>query len=519
MGRFDDTPGTVVISTDPSEPVRLGPVLLAVLLLAAAPTVQAALNHPLPYRSQEGYMQGLTGPRIDMVSGELDMLTPTSGGTFGFFSTQGTSITGLTRVCYSQVLRQCIDSVTGGLRIDVATGGSFGLKLPQGVEATLEAQHALAMFADLSGQTNLNSLDIGPSLLAPLVVGKATLQGIPSIPNSAASDLQGTGAGAIVGADGVTTITITNDGLPVNTQQGKGVPVTFAGKPVVTPIGCELAIMPFKGPSAQAHFKPATRSAARLGLDIDRVNQLIARLFQSSSEPAESSEVGSDAFGPYRDAAAVIFAGALLRMPTENASAQDIAFARLSSLEVDGTTANGLAWSGKATFEIRAWHVTGAKSMLGFGPFQLPWWSWALWVLGIAAFVVRLVRKPDKHHPTWDRFKWVGWVASPLFFLLTFFLWDLELRATLGISLLSGDAHGQVLLFVALMQTTTWLMASFAAIAPLRLLSKNLLLIFRQGTFMGLSGAAASLLGFLLIATYLRAFLDVILQQVSSAIG
>src|SRR5205085_10597168 len=133
-----------------------------------------------------------------------------------------------------------------------------------------------------------------------------------------------------------------------------------------------------------------------------------------------------------------------------------LSFARVTTLQVRGTSANALAWSGTATLDVHGGHVAGAKKLYGFALFKLPWWSWILWILGIGLWVTRLALKPEKHHPTWDRFRWIGWIVSPLAYLLVLFLWDIEVKAVLGLSLLTGHASGQMLLIVGAFELATF---------------------------------------------------------------
>jgi hypothetical protein len=500
--------------------VSLALTALALLAPLAAPTALAAFNGPRPYTADYDYMPELDAPLFTMASGRLEATMPSTTTSFGLIASGGAEVAGLTRVCWTQGTRQCATSSGGGLSIVVADGGSFGVRLPSGADLTVVADHALAMFVDLSGEADLNGLDLGKSLLAPLVGGTVRVADIGAIASTYQDTPNNTNAGALAATDGATTIEV-RDGTTVRaTLRGKTDPITFAGQPRMASVACDLAVVPFAGAGDAAHVTRAGRDAARVGLDIARINALMERLYTANEgQPTDSAPIDANAFGPYGDAAAALFAGAVLRMPTAGASGADLAFARVSRVDVTGTVGDSLQWNGRAYLEIRDGHVAGAKDLAGFGFLQLPWWSWVLWVLALAVWIVRLVRKPEKASPKWDRLKWVGWVASPLMFLLVLFLWDLEVRALLGMSVLSGTGGGQVLLLVLALQLGTFAAASFAAIAPLRMGLRNGSLLLGQGTFMGLSGAVASLLGFLFTVAYLRSFLDVLVSQVLAGLG
>lgn len=505
----------------PGSAARLS-LLAAVSLLAllAVPGATAAFNGPRPYRADYDYMPELDGPLFTMASGRLDATMPSVTTSFGVIGSGGAEVSGLTRVCWTAGIRQCATSSGGNLRIVVAEGGSFGVRLPNGADLTVVADHALPMFVDLSGEADLNGLALGKSLLAPLVAGTVRVADIGSLPSTYQDTPANTNAGALVAVDDATTVEVREGGTLRATVRGRSDPLTFGGQPRMATVGCDLAVVPFEGAGDAAHVERASRDAARIGLDIQRINALMERLYNANQgTPTQSAPIDANAFGPYDDAAAALFAGAVLRVPTAGASGADLAFARVSRVDVTGTVGGTLDWRGQAYLEIRDGHVAGAKDLAGFGFLQLPWWSWVLWVLALTAWIVRLVRRPEKAHPTWDRFKWVGWVASPLLFLVVLLLWDLEVRQLLGMSVLGGTGGGQVLLLVLALELGTFAAASFAAIAPLRMGLRNGSLLLGQGTFMGLSGAVASLLGFLFTATYLRAFLDVLVSQVLAGIA
>ncbi len=509
------------------QPSRVAPVLLAVLAASLAlPAAQAALNGPRPYTAdgdEFGYMPGLSGPTFTMASGRMEAVIPSGDGTWGFFATGGATLSGLTRACWTETLRECRDSLDGGLAIHLLPGGSFGMDFPTGPDATFEAGHALAMFADLGQSGDLNSLDLGRALLAPVIEGEVVFTSIPEIPASLLVDPTSDRAGALAATETTTVIEVRNGAAVLASLTGKVDPVGFAGRPVMTPITTELAVVPFRGGGAVARFQTADHEDAAIGLDLARINRLMSRLYAANEGSAtQGEEISEGSFGPFQDVAASVFGGAVLSLPGEadaRAAVQQLAFARTPSLEVRGTAADGLSWTGKATLDIHDGHVAGAQPMYGLGPFALPWWGWLLWVVALTVWIVRLVSKPDKTHPTWDRFKWIGWVAAVVVAIFVFVLWDLEMKAVLGISLLSSGLSGQILLLVGALQVGTLGLLSFAAIAPLRILLRNGSLLLHQGTFMGLAGAVAGIVGFLIGFGLLRSGLDLILSELVKRIA
>lgn len=499
-------------------------VLLAASL--ALPAAQAALNGPRPYTADPadfGYMPGLSGPTFTMASGRMEAVVPSGEGTWGFFATAGATLSGLTKVCWTDVLRECADSPSGGLALHVMPGGSFGMQFPTGADAAIEGDHALAMFADLTATGDLNSLDLGLSLLVPLIGGEARFTSIPEISSSLLADPMSDRAGALAATEPRTVIEVRDGATVVVSQTGKLDPLTFAGRPSMSPIATELAVVPFRGSGAIARFQTADREDAAIGLDLARINRLMNRLYAANEGSATNAdEISEGSFGPFQDVAASVFGGAVLSLPGEadaKSAVEQLAFARTPRLEVRGTSADGLTWTGKAILDIHDGHVEGAQKLYGFGFVALPWWGWLLWVVALTVWIVRLVTKPDKTHPTWDRFKWVGWVAAIIVAILVFVLWDLEMKAVLGISLLSGGLSGQILVLVGALQLGTLGLLSFAAVAPLRILLRNGSLLLHQGTFMGLAGAAAGVIGFLIGFGLIRSGLDLILSELAQRIA
>lgn len=493
------------------------------VVATATPGAQAAINGPRAYQSDFQYMPGFDGSSFTMASGKMDVVVPDGNGAWGFFATGGATVSGLTRVCWTAGVRQCSDSAAGGLSIEVMPGGSFGVQFPTGADAKLEARHAIAMFVDLTQDGDLNTLELGPSLIAPVVEGTVSFANLPAIPSSALIDPTSTSGGALTATEGTTRIEVREGATLRAALTGKVDPVTFAGQPGITPIVTELAVLPFEGSGSVARFARAERADAEVGLDLARINRLMGRLNSADSGgSASAGELNEGAFDPFKGATAALFACAVLNLPAAGdarGAGEALAFARTPTLEVRGLHDGRLAWSGKAVLDVHDGHVEGAQPLHGFGFIALPWWGWLLWAAALAVWIVRLVRKPEKKHPKWDRYKWVGWVASIVVFLLVFFLWDLEMRAVLGVSLFSGGLSAQFLVLVGLLQVATLGLASFAAIAPLRILLRNSSLLLKQGTFMGLAGAAAGILGFLIGATLLRSGLDLVFAQILAGIA
>ena len=497
----------------------LAVALLAILLAGLVPQAQAAINRPRPFEDDFPYMAGLGNGAMTVVSGELTATTGDAVSSYGFFESRGATISGLTAVCYSNT---CASNGPYSLVVAPAGasgGGSFALCFPGTSSGELEAGHALALFVDFAQDDDLNTFGVDKSLVAPSVNGRFHFTSLPNVPGGTVACAQ---AGGVTALDDVTVIQLRNAAGSVTTLTGKDARFAFAGQPKVTDVAADFYVVPFNG-GAEAGFKRARAEDAREGLDLGRVQDLIQKLdaaHASSSVDRSESETGGD---NTQELLAGLLNGALLSLPDtpqqgEQFSLDGSRFVRFSGLDVTGT-GGALSWDGRAYLDVEDGQVAGARNLVGVWLFQLPWWSYLLWAAAITLAIVRLVTKPDKNNPRWDRLRWVGWVATPVAWIIVFFLWDLEVRNVLGASLLHGTS-GQFQLIVGLLQVgLLGLAVGFAAAGPLRVIGRNSFLLAHQGTFMGISGSVAAVLGFLFGAPYLRAYLGLILTKVLEKLG
>lgn len=493
---------------------------MTLLVLAAAsllPGAQAALNKSRPFSADFAYMQGLDAEgNMTVVSGALDATLSGAPGSFGLFDSDAYTIRGLDKVCWNG---GCNQSASNALSLAVSDGGSFALCFPTNPAARLEAAHALALFVGLASDDDLNTFAVADSLVTPMVDGMLAFSTVAPIPASGLDQASLLNApcdssAGLSALDETTQVTLRDGASTVVALAGKQARLLFTGQPVLPSVSAAFVVAPF-GAGSEAHFHSATDDAAAQGLDIERVQELI-NLMDASHARSTVDRTQAPQASQTPAFMVDLLNGALLGLPGGTGDGSEfpidgLHFIRFTTLDVEGA-GDALSWQGRATLEIEDGHVLGAKPLVGAGPLQLPWWSLLLWAIGITLFIVRLSLKPDKTHPRWDRFKWVGWVASALAWILIFFLWDAEVAAVLGTSFLHSS--GQTRLVLLLAQVVLLSIIGFIAIAPLRLLLRNTSLLAHQGTFMGLAGAVAALIGFLLAATYLRAYLDLILSRV-----
>lgn len=490
-------------------------VVLAVATLLL-PGSHAALTNALSFSDSTGYLGSLdSADGITVTSGAVEATAAQANGSFGFFGVDGFLLAGLTRACWLEGnLRDCAQ---GSLSILVGAGSSIGLCFPRVVHATFQADHTLALFASFASDDDLNTLPVARSLVAPAVGGSAQLRQLPTMADTgldAQSAPVCTQSGGIAGLTDNTTLTLRRDAAEIKTFTGKDGLFQFTGQPVLGRFDVEFAVLPF-GAGAQATFTPATRAAAREGLEPERLDGFLRLLDQSHSTTTERETSLGDSLQDLPSAIEGLLNGARLGIPPtqegSNLDPADLSFVRFASLEATslGTT---IAWEGQAYLAVRDGGVDHAHKLVGWGWLSMPWWSWTLWVLGLGVWIARLVVRPEPNG-RWDRLRWIGWVATPLAFLLVLFFVDLETRRMVGASFFFG-ADGQARGILLLVDVAFLGILGLVAGGPLRLLLNNGFLLLRQGTFMGLAGALAMLLSFLLGFTYFRDYLDLALHQV-----
>ncbi|HEX2066054.1 MAG TPA: hypothetical protein VHI93_04495 [Candidatus Thermoplasmatota archaeon] len=481
-------------------------VLLGAVALLLAPQAQAALNGDHPYEAALPYQPGLgadAGP-FTLLSGSLEAKLSNVAGPYGFFQSGGTRLAGLTRVCFQAT---CYSSPSGQLALVVADGGSFGLRFPKPSSAEAQADHALALLVDFMGKQELSTFSLGKTLLAPAVEGRVAFTRLPTIPATAAApNAAGTtpDAGGLVGLDDATRIQVL-DGTQVKLGPGAKVPVSFQGQPALGEVRAGLLALPFEAGST-ARLRPADPEAAATGLDLDRLEGLFAKLAgPGAGGPAFSLE----AFRPVASLLPGMLNGALVTLPAREGGnpAKQFGLVRFGLLDAS-SDGGGVAVSGAGPVQVKDGEVAHAAPLVGFALLQMPWWSYLLWAAALGLLVARVVVKPPKEHPL-DRYRWVGLACTGLLFLLFFWLWDQEVQAVWGVSLLEGGVSGEALLLLAALELGPMFAVLFAVVAPIRVILRSGVLLAGQGRFMGLPGAFAYPFGYVLGAPLLLAYLNV----------
>ncbi len=508
-------------------------VLIVGLGTALSPHASAALNGPLPFSGDFPFAEGIDGDLI-ILSGGVEGAWNGAQGTFAFVDVEAATIAGITQVCWDlhTGIPECRD---GNLEVRISPGGDFGIRLSPVGHASfaveVEADHAMGMFVDFGEETQFSTLGFGKSFVASTVGGKVRLNPEGTIPPETIAgcltggDLDCRRAGKIAAGDD-TTIRVFEEGSPVTPPLvGPEGLILIEGTPSVEgsltgsgDLPLRTFVVPFESGS-RLHFSPAPEEAAREGLTSDRVTQMLREIEgRGDAEPA--GEQTTD-FGDLEGVLQAVLNGAILGVAAEDVETSSDLFGsfllvRFDALRVSNDEGS-LDWFGQAPLQIQSGQVKGAPNLVGFGWFLMPWWAMLLWAVALGLFITRLALNAPKKNERWDRYRWVGWLVSVACLMLVFFLWDREVQAVWGTSLLSGDpASGMALLVTATIQLLPLLFIFGLVAAPIRLALKSGLILGRQGTFMGLSGGVSYILAYLLGATLLLAYIEVILQEVMS---
>lgn len=487
---------------------------LALLALLLLPTSQGAINGDHAFEADYPFMEGLK-EELTVVSGAAQLDIQDATGAFGFFDTTGFDVRGLEQVCWDASAPKCEQ---GDLTLRILPGGSVAIDFPGTVDAAYEAEHALGLFVDFGNREDLNSYDISTTFLAPAVGGHMSFDKVDDIPFAGFFDLRS--LGGLAGLDDTTIVRLLDGDAPVQDFQGKDALMNFAGSPEVTSFRTDLVALPFEVGST-ARFEPAAAGAATAGLKLERINELLADMAGAREGGGDGSELQIEEISEVEKVLAEVMNGALLRIPLDgNASVEEtFALVRFDALAIEAGSQDRLSWSGVSPLAVQNGQVVGAPDLVGVGFFALPLWSIILWVVAIGLWIARLVVQPPKEHERWDRYKWVGWVFGAVAFVVLFVLWDFEVRHVWGTSLFSTDAGGAGLGVTAAVQLAPLLYVLFAAAAPIRMILKNGLLLSKQGTFMGVSTGIGYLMAYVLGATLLLAYVELIVSAVMENLG
>ncbi len=497
------------------------PWVLALAAVLLMPSVQAGIS--LPARSFHGEAPFIDVDAVDIVSVLSGQFTGTSnadGHAQGYLNlTRSVEVTGLERVCWAVDPNSCVRDPAGGIRIVIASGSSFGFRAADAFSSEFEAKGATGSFVDLSGVGDA-TLHLGPSLVASVTGAVVTLDP-PPIPLTADLAIRedGSNVGVFLALEGRPMGVYEGASTsPVYTVDGVDEPFVVQGDHIeVTAIMPGTIVMSFDAGSDLV-AKPAKGtppSVSSLTTTMDRLKGVVGD--ESASEDGSGGGSNDDKadLGPLAGFADTLFNGAYVQLAVRNKN-PDIAnmtFVHFSKLTAEASSSGVVRLEGKAAIIAEEGEVAGAQSLVGFSFIKVPWWSIVLWILAIAAFIVRLTRKEKapKDHFKWDKYRWIGIVSGIVATILVFLLWDNEINGAFGTSILHG-AKGGGLAFIGLVEMLPFALFSLLAQRPLKILIGNCTRIGKQGRFMGLNAPVAIILGYFLTAPLLLSYLELALK-------
>ena len=497
--------------------------LLLVLLLLAAPFGQAAFNDPLPYSATSAYSESMDAITA-LLSGAVQYEGSDARDASLLLGTDGFTVSGLQRVCWEDANgnNRCRDG--DGLSVQLQSGGSVAFRTPETYNVSMDADHALAFFADagqMFGADHDEQIAFGQSIVA-FPTGEeihiSDLAPIPTPPRSSYSSFNDAidDLALLFTLSGTSTLTLHDGSDTFETLSGNGQWVGFQGMPEFTTIHANVVALPMPD-GATATFIRSPEEAAQEGLQLDNLKGALGSI--------ETSEGASDdgSLGPIEQAStqlAGFLNGALLGFAEGGMNEADGAAGLLNSITVvrfeemqatrDGDT---VVYEGAAPLQIQGGDVVGAQPLIGIAPLS----AFIFWAIAIILFVVCLVLKPAKHNKFWDNFQWVGWVAGAVAVIIVFFMWDRAMVQLYGTSLLSGGATGTTLGVIAALQLVPLLLAGLFFGLPTRIITTSVTRLAGQGRMMRIGNVIAPFVTFLMGLPLMLALLALILDMVASS--
>lgn len=455
--------------------------LLVVLAAALAlPGAQAAGERQrTDFAVADGFSDLLT-----VVSGLVDLEADATGST-AFFRTSGTTLEGMDRVCWSMdaPVPQC---VTGDLTIAIAPGSSFGFTAPDAYPVAVEADHALALFVDLSRERGYADLEIGASTILSLVGGEARIG--PLSPLSAGAPgalalLEPGGAIEVREAGGALVRRVLHDDPPLSVS---GEP-SFGG-----PFAADVAVVPFAAGS-EARFAPADRAAAAEGLSERRLDLLDEVLRNARFLDEDAKALPRQILDRAGAVLGEVFNGAILRARLSDAadSLGDLGFAKFDELTVEGGR-RILTFDGSYTLVVGDLGGAFSSSGVSAGSEPLRWWVAALGLAALAVVSAWLaLREGPLPPPEPGPHTRMARIATAIGAVVAFLVWDWQLHALLGSSILTTGSTGFGLGAVAFVELASLGLAALLVGVPVYLIARYTLALARQGRLGSLASTAA----------------------------
>lgn len=477
-------------------------LLLTVFCLIGA---QGALNGHAEYTASHDFGTGYQSDEATLVTGAIDATLESQDGTYAAFDVFGLEIRSLTEVCWNNGI--CVQDPTGELYVVLIDGGSAAYQFPAATTGEFSADFVLGFPVDFGQQEDLQEFELGETFLFNAIGGQ--MESLLTLPfkgqgsnedsyGGIASILDGTAFEVFRGNTKLATIT-NDDPIFFSSELGAR----------VSEYNSDFVLVPF-AEGSEATLTEAAKDDAQEGFNFESLSSRFNSLGNASE--AETMDLPEQLDG-VEVLLSEIFAGGIIKVAGGTESAGDIItgaeIVRFSELAIinDG----GLQWDAQSALVVRDGTVEGQHKLIGI----LPWWGYLIIAAAVILLVVRVTLKSPKEGPI-DKFQWIGWVAAFLVSLLVFYLWDKEMEAVWGTSILSTDATGTALGAIVILQLVPFLLVSLFVTLPLRVIGSNAVRIAKLGRAARIPTALMPIFGFLIGATLMKDFLGLILETVAN---
>lgn len=495
---------------------------LLVLALPWAPTAAAeGFVAPLPF------VDVATDGHLPLLSGALDVRSPAgSAPTVMHHTLEAFEVRGLRVVCWSYPCHEA----QGPLVVRVMAGSSVALRFPTEAVLHLEADHAFAtpvhLDAEKAGFSGLAAglafvpslaaaatggvLTVEPEVLAPATDGPVPTQPPPGSPPQAgflfqAPDPDDEDGAVLATLSETSEMAVFDGGRLVHRVLGYG-GLILQGTIRAGPVLAEAFVLPCALRCEVTVTDEGTSS------DVGAATASLLGLVElAQGVPAPPVDLG-----PWASLLNPVAAGVLLDVPIVADPAEFsvadltvIRFARFETTLYPGSPAS----SGDGHLVIQSGDVQGAPAFVGWPYFGMPLWSYFLWGAALLMLLVRVVTRGPKESERWDRLRWVGRIAGAVAWIALGLFWHLNFDAVVGISATSAGLEAIPRLLVGVAELVTLLLMVAMVVLPSRILLSNAFRTMRLGRFMGLAGAAASVIGLLLGLPLLLGFVDLALAM------
>lgn len=285
-------------------------------------------------------------------------------------------------------------------------------------------------------------------------------------------------------------------------------------------------LVPFQGDS-EIRLSPSPGNVLREQFNVQAVNDVFKSLGSNNSVVPPEVASNFNAIAPILNG--VLFGG--LAAPVVDQEAREdakLALIRFSHITVKPAAEGGATASGRTDFLMfgtNGFYTDKTGTNLGF--LRVPTLAWILWGLAIGAIIAGFALKPlvaPAQVGAFGAVRLVGLVFHILALTLAFVLWDFEIQAFLGTSLITLFADGAlgsgpILVITAFFQLVPFFAAGFLFGLPVRFLVNNGLKLGGLKKAGGIGKGIGDLAIWGLGAPFIPFFLNGVIQPIVEQLG